>query len=254
MAPRQQIPQLLDSKSECPPLFDGTTRLYYFPASPASQCVQIALNYKGLDEIECVPINIFDKPPWYKEKVYHVGKVPALEHNGKVKGESLDLLVYLDQEFGGPTITPTVCMSPIYVFFIVKTFEEEKKEATAELLKYRDSFYAAWTKALGFNNGAPATVIDVAPMLDHLENVLKKYANEGPFFFGKSVSMVDMIYIPFLERADISFPSNYDCRGGRPHLAKWIEAMNTIDAYTSTKLENTGSMDHWWAIMRLAKK
>lgn len=39
--------------------------------------------------------------------------------------------------------------------------EEEKKEATAELLKYRDSFYAAWTKALGFNNGAPATVIDV---------------------------------------------------------------------------------------------
>lgn len=112
----------------------------------------------------------------------------------------------------------------------------------------------AWTKALGFNNGAPATVIDVAPMLDHLENVLKKYANEGPFFFGKSVSMVDMIYIPFLERAEISFPSNYDSKVGRPHLAKWIEAMNTIDAYTSTKLENTGSMDHWWAIMRLAKK
>jgi glutathione S-transferase len=239
MAPRQQIPQLLDSKSECPPLFDGTTRLYYFPASPASQCVQIALNYKGLDEIERVPINIFDKPPWYKEKVYHVGKVPALEHNGKVKGESLDLLVYLDQEFGGPTITPT---------------EEEKKEATAELLKYRDSFFAAWTKALGFNNGAPATVTDVAPMLDHLENVLKKYANEGPFFFGESVSMVDMIYIPFLERAEISFPSNYDSRVGRPHLAKWIQAMNTIDAYTSTKLENTGSMDHWWAVMRLAKK
>jgi hypothetical protein len=50
---------------------------------------------------------------------------------------------------------PNLCL------FSVKTFEEEKKEATAELLKYRDSFFVAWTKALGFNNGAPATVIDV---------------------------------------------------------------------------------------------
>jgi hypothetical protein len=50
------------------------------------------------------------------------GKVPVLEHNGKVKGESLDLLEYLDQEFGGPTIMPTVKllyllpMSPKIVF------------------------------------------------------------------------------------------------------------------------------------------
>ncbi len=36
---------------------------------------------KGLDEIECVPINIFDKPPWYKEKVYHVGKVSFQDHD-----------------------------------------------------------------------------------------------------------------------------------------------------------------------------
>jgi glutathione S-transferase len=36
------------------------------------------------------------------------GKVPVLEHNGQVKGESVDLLEYLDQEFGGPTIMPTV--------------------------------------------------------------------------------------------------------------------------------------------------
>jgi hypothetical protein len=41
---------------------------------------------------------------------------------------------------------------------------------------------------------------------------------------------VDMIYIPFLERADISFPSNYDCRGGRPHLAKWIEVILLLPA------------------------
>jgi hypothetical protein len=126
-------------------------------------------------------------------------------------------------------------------------------------------------------------LVSLAPMLDHLENVLKKYANEGPFFFGKSVSMVsglcciyivqikrliflfifvlckdhqgfwhhsmcnflclceriahstflcqvDMIYIPFLERAEISFPSNYDSKVGRPHLAKWIEVILLLPA------------------------
>lgn len=30
---------------------------------------------QGLDEIECVEISLSDKPVWYKEKVYPVGKV-----------------------------------------------------------------------------------------------------------------------------------------------------------------------------------
>jgi hypothetical protein len=46
-------------------------------------------------------------------------------------------------------------------------------------------------------------LVSLAPMLDHLENVLKKYANEGPFFFGKSVSMVSglcCVYIVQIKR------------------------------------------------------
>ncbi|CAM6075171.1 unnamed protein product, partial [Sphagnum tenellum] len=139
--------------------------LYYFPVSPYSQCVKIALNYKGLDEIECLPISLKDKPTWYVEKVYPVGKVssltrklfitsklaekknvPALEHNGKVKGESLDLLVYIDQEFGGPNMTPT---------------EEDKKEAAAKLLKYRSTFVEAWLKAFGLHDATPALLEEI---------------------------------------------------------------------------------------------
>jgi hypothetical protein len=30
---------------------------------------------QGLDKIECVEISLSDKPVWYKEKVYPVGKV-----------------------------------------------------------------------------------------------------------------------------------------------------------------------------------
>jgi len=32
---------------------------------------------QGLNEIECLEISLSDKPGWYKEKVYHLGKVMA---------------------------------------------------------------------------------------------------------------------------------------------------------------------------------
>jgi hypothetical protein len=37
---------------------------------------------------------------------------------------------------------------------------------------------------------------------------------------------VDIAYVPFIERAEISFSSaNYDIMAGRPNLAKWIEVI-----------------------------
>lgn len=35
-------------------------------------------------------------------------QVPALEHNNEVKGESLDLIKYIDNHFEGPSLFPDV--------------------------------------------------------------------------------------------------------------------------------------------------
>lgn len=35
-------------------------------------------------------------------------QVPALEHNNEVRGESLDLLKYVDSNFEGPPLLPDV--------------------------------------------------------------------------------------------------------------------------------------------------
>jgi len=52
----------------------------------------IALGHQGLqEEIKLVPMDMADKPAWYK-KVYPKNEVPALEHNKKIIGESLDLI------------------------------------------------------------------------------------------------------------------------------------------------------------------
>jgi hypothetical protein len=40
--------------------------------------------------------------------------VPSLEHNGKVAGESLDLIKYIDDNFQGPALLPQVRSESMY--------------------------------------------------------------------------------------------------------------------------------------------
>ncbi|GMI71357.1 hypothetical protein HRI_000805000 [Hibiscus trionum] len=69
----------------------------------------ITKNFKGLqDKIKLVPLNLQNRHAWYKEKVYPANKVPSLEHNGKVMGESIDLIKYVDTNFEGPSLLPNV--------------------------------------------------------------------------------------------------------------------------------------------------
>jgi glutathione S-transferase len=77
------------------------------------------------DKIKIVAIDLADRPAWYKEKVYPGNKVPSLEHNNQVKGESLDLVKYIDSNFDGPALLPD---------------DSEKKQFAEELLAYTDEF------------------------------------------------------------------------------------------------------------------
>jgi glutathione S-transferase len=220
MAALYLVPPALNSKSEPPPLFDGTTRLYISVTCPYAQRVWSARNIKGLSQIQIVPIDLQDRPAWYKEKVYPPNKVPAIEHNGKVTGESLDLLEYLENNFEGPKLFPT---------------DPAKKEAANELLKYIDTFtknlFVALTKP------EPEAPQEAGPALDYLENALGKFA-DGPFLLGQ-LSAVDIAYGPFVERFQVVFPvlKNYDITADRPKLLKWIQELNKIEAYAKTKIE-----------------
>lgn len=48
-------------------------------------------------------------------------QVPSLEHNNEVKGESLDLLKYIDEQFEGPKILPEV-MFCVRKFYYLRRF------------------------------------------------------------------------------------------------------------------------------------
>ncbi|XP_052172646.1 glutathione S-transferase L3-like isoform X2 [Diospyros lotus] len=215
---KESRPPALDSTSEPPPLFDGTTRLYISYVCPFAQRVWIARNYKGLqDKIKLVPIDLGNRPAWYKEKVYPENKVPSLEHNNKVVGESLDLLKYLDENFEGPALLPN---------------DPGKGQFAEELLSYSGKF-----NGIVFASFKGDPVKEVGSAFDYLENALHKY-DDGPFFLGQ-FSLVDIAYAPFIERFQLVLQDvwKYDITAGRPKLASWIEELNKIDGYKQTKYD-----------------
>ncbi|GAB4833715.1 Glutathione S-transferase L3 [Ancistrocladus abbreviatus] len=212
-------PPSLDSSSEPPSLFNGTTRLYTAYICPFAQRVWITRNYKGLqDQIKLVPIDLQNRPAWYKEKVYAANKVPSLEHDGKVIGESLDLMKYLDSHFEGPSISPG---------------DAAKNEFAEELLAYSGELLSTVYAAV---KGGDA-LMEVGAVFDYLEDALGKF-DDGPFFIGQ-FSLVDIAYAPFIERFQILLTDvcKYDLTAGRPKLAAWIEELNKIDAYKETKVD-----------------
>ncbi|XP_027349337.1 glutathione S-transferase L3 isoform X1 [Abrus precatorius] len=208
----------LTSTSDPPPLFDGTTRLYISYVCPYAQRAWITRNYKGLqDKIELVPIDLLNRPAWYKEKVYPENKVPSLEHNGKVLGESLDLIKYIDDNFEGPSLVPS---------------DPAKKKVGEQLISHVDTFTKDLYSSL---KGDP--IQQASPAFDYLENALGKF-DDRPFFLGQ-FSWVDIAYIPFVERFQLVFSDVFknDITEGRPKLAAWIEEVNKIGAYTQTRAD-----------------
>ncbi|EOA23075.1 hypothetical protein CARUB_v10003856mg, partial [Capsella rubella] len=242
----EERPALLDATADPPALFDGTTRLYTSYVCPFAQRVWITRNFKGLQEkIKLVPLDLGNRPAWYKEKVYPENKVPALEHNGKIIGESLDLIKYLDNTFEGPSLYPE---------------DHAKREFGDELLKYTDTFVKTMYMSLKgdpfretgenidcsmFRSIKGEIMEDMtgmffftaAPVLDYLENALYKF-DDGPFFLGQ-LSLVDIAYIPFVERFQIVLNELLKCdiTAERPKLSSWIEQMNKIDGYAQTKID-----------------
>ncbi|GJS54281.1 glutathione S-transferase L3-like protein [Tanacetum coccineum] len=221
------LPPALDSTSHPPPVFDGTTRMAIstivqplmdqLPFISWIIFVTQGLNcQQGLyDKIKLVPIDLKNRPDWYEEKVYPPNKVPALEHNNEVKGESLDLIKYIDANFEGPSLYPD---DPV------------KKEFGEELLSYTNTFYKSATTSFKGDG-----VDDAAAAFDYIEQALSKF-DDGPFFLGQ-FSLVDIAYAPFIERFQpyLLEVKRYDIKVGRPKLAAWFEEMNKNGDFNQTR-------------------
>ena len=161
------------------------------------------------------------------------GNLPVVVADGKAYSES-DVIMDLIDEMGSsktPTLRP-----------------QEGTDA-AERLKYlcddgRNSLerrlYTRWMYLLTGVRKPEEYRLLYEEHLDEVEEELAAAPAGGPYFLGKDLSLVDLRFIPFIERqmASLAYFKGADYRAERqrrPNLMRWLEAMETRPSYQAAK-------------------
>ncbi|MBP19414.1 MAG: glutathione S-transferase [Gammaproteobacteria bacterium] len=163
-------------------------------------------------EFDVTYINLREKPDWFLEISPH-GKVPVLKVDDDVLFESNAIAEYLDEAVE-PTLHPK---DPI---------KRARNRAWTD-------FVPDFSRQLGMvtyarSTEALAEAMDKVPKaLSRLEDAIQnERENEGPFFNGDVLSLVDASYAPFLQRFSIA--EKYLQSGllnEFPNLQKWADAL-----------------------------
>jgi glutathione S-transferase len=160
--------------------------LFSARACPFAHRSRLALAEKGLD-FELVEIDLQNKPAWFNT-VSLYGKVPALEHDGQRFVESAIVNEYLDEVFSEPALLPKA--------------PAQRAQARIWIDYANTRFVTAWGGVLRGATEAERVSAgrDLDAALRHLEAGLASHSDAGPFWFGSSISLVDLTLYPWFER------------------------------------------------------
>jgi glutathione S-transferase len=163
-------------------------RLFSARACPFAHRSRLVLAHKQVP-FELVEIDLQKKPVWFDGKLSGYGKVPALEHGEVRIWESAVVNEYLDEVFPAPALLPA----------------EPGQRAIARIwIDYANTRFApAFGKLLRAQGTADQNVArsELADSLAYLERAgFVQYAGEGPYFLGKTPSLVDFALYPWFER------------------------------------------------------
>jgi glutathione S-transferase len=160
----------------------ATYRLISLDICPFVQRAAIMLQAKGVDyDIEYVDLR--DRPQWFV-KLSPLGKVPLLEvEQGTVLFESQVIAEYLD-ETNAPSMHPS---DPL---------EKAKDRALIELV----SNALGWTWVASTTEKEAESRALIEKVKGALERIVAARHDDGPFFHGEKLSIVDAAAGPLLQR------------------------------------------------------
>jgi glutathione S-transferase len=172
-------------------------------------------------EFEVTYINLQDKPGWFLEISPH-GKVPVLSVDGVPLFESNAIAEYLD-EMVEPRLHPA---DPIK-----RARNRAWTDFTPDFAKGLSGIY--YTK----DTAAMAEGIKAAPVkLAKLEEALAtERGNDGPYFNGDTLCLVDAAYAPFLQRfAFVEAKLRTGVMKDFPLVQAWSDALLASDTVTGS--------------------
>ncbi|MDX1977965.1 MAG: glutathione S-transferase family protein [Pseudanabaenaceae cyanobacterium bins.68] len=153
---------------------------------------------------------------WYKRKVPS-GMLPALELDGKIITESDQILLALEQAFGslGASLT-----------------------AVTSLRQLERQVFRAWCEWLCRPQANPTQEARMQAYFSQVaEQVEQAIAATPGAYFLPEFSVVDLIFVPYLERmhASLFYYKGYPLRQHHPRLSQWFDALETRPTYRGTQ-------------------
>ena len=202
---------------------------------PYCQKVWMALEHKRIPySVQRVNMRCYGDKTKEFMKLQPNGQIPVAVIDGMVYGQSNDILAALDVKFPD---TPKLS----------EFSSQDQQQKAKELLRLERSLFGAWMYWL--TSSSRDARKEFINCLDQVENVLST-SQTGFFMGGKSMSIVDIQFAPFLERMaasllffkgfQIRFPPSSNTANEKysslfPHVNKWFDAMEKCEAYQVTK-------------------
>lgn len=188
--------------------------IYSAVVCPFAHRSRLALLEKGVD-FELIEIDLQNKPQGFTD-ISPYGKVPAIKHGEHRVWESAIINEYLDEVFPEPPLLPR---EPI-----------AKAQARIWIDFANTRLVAAFTNLL--RNPDPQQQKDAAEELrNHLQFIetegLGKLSGDGPYWFGESISLVDLTLYPWFERWPvIEHYRGFQLLSDFPRLQQWRDAVS----------------------------
>ena len=199
-------------------------RLYYFPLSSFSQRVRIALDEKGLTDVELVQVDIPQKANWsptYLAKNPY-GRIPALEDGDFLLYESTAILEYLELLHPSPPLAPADPKRRALMAMHMKLADLEIGVHTGTLIRP--------VRFLPEERWDLTAMAKARQGIDAHLRILDGQLG-APFLLGEQFTLADVCYAPFLRFLDALGLQ------GTPRISAWAERVLARPSVRRTWLE-----------------
>jgi len=173
-----------------------------------------------------VPMRSYgDKPQSFLSKVPR-GLLPAMEIDGRLMTESLDIMVTIERTFPNPDKPMIPPNGPLM----------EKAE---QLLGLERKLFGAWCSYM-FRPEVPflgGSEGEFTSVLQEVDDALAENTESSFFLPYQWPTLVDMQYVSHVERcvASAMYYKGYDIRNKFPNINRWLAAYESLPHYMATK-------------------
>ena len=207
---------------DAPISFKPEVTLYRDQAAWCPYCekVWLQLEEKRIPyKVEKAPLRCYGKKSKEFLQISPSGMLPVAIVKGQKISESNEILYAIEEAF--PEYTPLLPPR--------SSREFSKVDHLMRLERKAFSVWFSWlTSPRDMSSQMNAVLIEI-------DSELSSVSSEGPYFLGKALSLVDVMFAPFLERMAASLPyfKGFESRSHQayPNLNKWYEAMDQRPAY-----------------------